>query len=68
MLKLASGEQRFTAVWWRPPTNGKRDVVLEADSGQSFDLLARVELNEWRELRSGRLVVVDVRPSKGTGD
>ena len=68
MLKLASGEQRFTAVWWRPPTNGKRDVVLEADSGRSFDLLARVELNEWRELRSGRLVVVDVRPSKGTGD
>ena len=68
MLKLASGEQRFQAVWWRPPTNGKRDVVMESNGGRGFDLLARIELNEWRELRSGRLVVVDVRPSEGTAD
>lgn len=68
MLNLASGEQRFQAVWWRPPTNGKRDVVMESNGGRGFDLLARVELNEWRDLRSGRLVVVDVRPAEGTDD
>ena len=68
MLNLASGEQRFPAVWWRPPTNGKRNVVMESNGGRGFDLLARIELNEWRDLRSGRLIVVDVRPAEGPDD
>lgn len=72
-LTLASGSAEITAVWWNAPQNWFHRVGLNGSGSQQsasdspihVDFAGRVELDEWNGRRRGRLVVRDLRASKG---
>ena len=69
-LDLASGGQRFEAVWWSPPSDWPERLALDSAAQiygggwtrpGSFEIAGTVEANEWMGRRTGRLVVRDAR-------